>query len=76
MRDMDPMCPNCGEEEKTLEHAILTCKEAQVVYFASQLGRGHFRPAKGVVFTYWLEDCFRESDVGFQQQIYGLLWSI
>ena len=35
--DVDPICPRCGEKEESVDHLLLTCSEAQVVWYASPL---------------------------------------
>ncbi|KAK7287077.1 hypothetical protein RIF29_00095 [Crotalaria pallida] len=74
----EPICPCCGMEEEIVYHALVSCREVQEVWFASQFG---IRIIDGgaTVFGNWFQQKFLDSKnkeaIGMACEILWAIWN-
>ncbi|KAK7258788.1 hypothetical protein RIF29_24375 [Crotalaria pallida] len=72
---IDPSCPICEEGEETITHALLTCRQAAQVWFASTLA---IRSDHGSVSTLlvWVSQILQQDDSKTATLVCQTAWAI
>ncbi|KAJ1415947.1 Reverse transcriptase zinc-binding domain [Sesbania bispinosa] len=72
---LDHICPLCGEEPETTEHALLYCPQVAPIWFASQLGIA-IDKSNSLTIRSWLQDFLNHNNKDAAGLIISTMWAI
>ncbi|XP_057426156.1 uncharacterized protein LOC130719554 [Lotus japonicus] len=74
--ELDPICPLCGEVEKTGCHALFLCREVAPIWFGSHLSMDFRQAPHGFTVLNWLHQIFNEKDDWVVDSVLTLMLAI